>query len=264
MLTAGGTREPIDDVRHVSNVASGALPAAMAEALLARGAQVHYIHGPGAVLPARLQLALRLDGAGDLDAAAIGDLLRSFHDRALAAQAAWCAGQLRCHPVQSAADAARVTAAVVARVKPHLVACAMAVSDFSPRAMAGKLSSEEQAQVGLTVHMAPTAKVIDTVLAACPSAALLGFKLLSGASDAEHAAAARVLAQRSGARWVFSNDMKDYRAGLRRGTLWSPLGEALDRLPGGEGDAGRIALAEAIVVKVLGYLEAAGRGAGAG
>ena len=69
VLTAGGTREPIDDVRFISNAATGALPAAMADALLELGHRVHYIHGPGALLPGRATLEVDLTA---LDAAALG------------------------------------------------------------------------------------------------------------------------------------------------------------------------------------------------
>ena len=256
VMTAGGTREPIDDVRHVSNVATGALPAAMAEALLARGATVHYIHGPGAILPARLELQLQLDGGGGLAPADIDARLAEFRDRALSNQRKWTLGVLRCHQIETAAAAAQTVHSLVAQVEPHLVACAMAVADFAPIAHNGKLSSKLGGDGDLSVKMSPTAKVIDGVRAAWPAAALLGFKLLSGASEAEHRTASTTLAQRSGARWVFSNDMADYRQGLRRGVLWSADGVALDRLHGGQGDAGRRNLADCLVAAVWGYLDA--------
>lgn len=69
IVTAGGTREPIDAVRHVSNVASGALPAAIANCLLKRGFIVDYIHGPGAILPATAQVALNVLELGESELA---------------------------------------------------------------------------------------------------------------------------------------------------------------------------------------------------
>ena len=41
-------------MRHIRNVATGSLPAAMAECLLERGWEVHHLHGPGAVIPGTL------------------------------------------------------------------------------------------------------------------------------------------------------------------------------------------------------------------
>ncbi len=262
VMTAGGTHEPIDDVRHLSNVASGALPAAMAEALLRRGAAVYYIHGPGAILPGRLSLEVDMQGPSAPDDEQLGRSLETFAERARAARGAWAKGSLVAHPVESAAEAAQVVGEVVAQERPHLVACAMAVADFAPVVHQGKLSSKQDGDGGLLLCLSPTAKVIDGVLSAWPDATLLGFKLLSGASEADHREASTALAQRSGARWVFSNDMADYRQGRRRGVLWSADGDILERLEGGEGDAGRRLLAQRIVDSVLDYLEEAGLGAG--
>ena len=45
VVTAGGTAEPIDPVRYIGNRSSGKMGVAIAEAALARGAQVTLVHG---------------------------------------------------------------------------------------------------------------------------------------------------------------------------------------------------------------------------
>ena len=251
LMTAGGTREPIDDVRHISNVASGQLPAAMAECWLRLGATVHYIHGPDAHVPGVLRVSVPLrDGA-------LETTLDALRADALARRAHLGAGELVCYPIRTAADAARVVREVAAAQQPTLAACAMAVADFAPVPVIGKLSSRpngptgDVADAGETLHIAlrPTPKVIDLVLQASPGTALLGFKLLSGADEAAHQAAARHLARRSGARWVFGNDMSDYRRGVRRGVLRGPEGQVLAVLGDAQGLTVR-ALAEALVSAV--------------
>jgi len=254
VMTAGATREPIDDVRHLSNVASGALPAAMAETFLSHGAHVHYVHGPGAQLPARLHIEVALAGNATLEKAELDALLSGFTQRVFDARLAWQRGTLTLHPIGSAAQAAAKVSEVVSAQQPDLVVCAMAVADFAPTFQKGKLSSTQAGDGRLKLELQPTPKVIDTVLKACPTAALLGFKLLSGATEAEHREASAALARRSGARWVFSNDMADYRRGRRRGVLWRPNGDVLARLEGGEGDQGRRRLGAQIASAVLGYL----------
>lgn len=52
MVTAGGTREYIDDVRVITNISTGALGAKIAEEFYARGAEVFYVHGKQAYEPA--------------------------------------------------------------------------------------------------------------------------------------------------------------------------------------------------------------------
>ncbi len=51
LLTAGATREPIDAVRFISNVSTGATGAALADALTAAGHEVTLLQGEGAVRP---------------------------------------------------------------------------------------------------------------------------------------------------------------------------------------------------------------------
>ena len=49
LVTAGATREPLDAVRYLSNVSTGATGAALAAALAARGHTVTLLRGTGAV-----------------------------------------------------------------------------------------------------------------------------------------------------------------------------------------------------------------------
>lgn len=55
LVTAGGTREPIDAVRYIGNASSGKMGAALAQAALDLGASVDVICGPGVVpMPAAI------------------------------------------------------------------------------------------------------------------------------------------------------------------------------------------------------------------
>lgn len=244
LLTAGGTREPIDAVRHVTNVATGSLPAAMADILLSRGVDVYYLHGPDAVLPGRAMMSLDLTG---LDSVALDAALASHANQARRKHAE-LKGKLHLHRIGTAQEAADALERLARDLQPDLVACAMAVADFAPVPLAGKLSSQAEE---LTLRMRPTPKAIDRVRAVAPAARLLGFKLLAGATEAELREAARILAQRSGADVVFANDVEDYRQGLRRGLLIDPQGLIIGRLDGGAGESGLRRLAELIVAAVL-------------
>ena len=51
LITSGGTKEPIDPVRFITNRSSGKMGAALAEAAARRGGSVVYICGENAVLP---------------------------------------------------------------------------------------------------------------------------------------------------------------------------------------------------------------------
>jgi len=54
IVTSGGTREPIDDVRYIGNSSTGRLGASIAQAAASRGHRVSLIHGTGSFLPSSL------------------------------------------------------------------------------------------------------------------------------------------------------------------------------------------------------------------
>lgn len=218
VVTAGGTREPIDEVRYIANAGTGALPCALAERLLRLGWQVHYVHGPGALVPDNCE-------------------------------------RLVAHPIGSAAEAAQCLAMVCAAVQPRLTLCAMAVADFSPVPVVGKLLSRSASEAEpLTLQLRPTAKSIDVVKHAAPQTLLLGFKLLAGASEAEMLTAAEHLARRCGADLVFANDIRRYRQGVREGLLIAPDATVVARLGGEQGAAGLGLLADQLVSALLARL----------
>jgi len=226
VITAGGTREPIDDVRHVTNVASGRLPAGLANALLMHGWHVHYVHGPGAVLPGAVHAAF---GFVDTTTAALQAEITAAAERARELQRV-CEGRLSLHPITTAADVAAALPRTVAQVKPELVICAMAVADYAPVPAVGKLAST---QAAMLVRMTPTAKTIDLVRSACSSTTVVGFKLLSGANRADQRAACLRLARRAEADYVFCNDVLDYHRGVRRGRLFDSHGGVVAEIDGG-------------------------------
>ena len=55
LITSGATREPIDGIRFLSNVSTGQTGATLADRLSLAGWEVTYLHGAGAILPARAE-----------------------------------------------------------------------------------------------------------------------------------------------------------------------------------------------------------------
>ncbi len=52
LITAGGTREPLDEVRYIGNLSTGRLGAAIADEAFRGGHAVRFIHGRDCCLPA--------------------------------------------------------------------------------------------------------------------------------------------------------------------------------------------------------------------
>ena len=66
LVTAGATREPLDEVRFVSNVSSGATGAALADALLRLGHEVVLLGGEGAAKPQQVHDLETFSSCADL------------------------------------------------------------------------------------------------------------------------------------------------------------------------------------------------------
>lgn len=66
LVTAGATREPLDEVRFVSNVSSGATGAALADALLGLGHEVVLLRGEGAAKPQQVRDTETFSSCADL------------------------------------------------------------------------------------------------------------------------------------------------------------------------------------------------------
>ncbi len=173
LLTSGATREPIDAVRFVSNVSTGATGAALADALAAAGHEVTLLHGEGAVRPCRDGVVCGAFGS----TAHLGERLRS-------------------------ALAGGAYGAVIQ---------AAAVSDYRPDTEhAGKISSHADE---LALRLVPTPKLLPLIKGWSPRPVrVLGFKLTHGADDAARAVAVARLFAPGGVDAAVHNDLLEMNA----------------------------------------------------
>lgn len=204
VVTGGGTVAPIDDVRVLTNVSSGRFSAEITEAALRRGAIVWHIHAPSALLPFDRLGKVDLN-APDFDA----ELLRVQR-----LQNEWDRVKGRLHlkpfPPGTVAAYASTLREVIGTVKPDVIVLAMAVSDFEPEPVAGKIDSSRNT-LNLTLRRTP--KVIQNVRDWSPSSFLVGFKLLSGVDESALIATARRAMATNRADLVVANDLQTYRRG---------------------------------------------------
>lgn len=176
LVTSGATREPIDEVRFLSNVSTGATGAALAEALAERGHAVTLLAGQSAVRPAEASIEVETFSSAQ-------DLLARLTRRLGA----------------GGIDA---------------VLMAAAVSDYRPETNAtGKISSELET---LTVRFVRNPKLLPQLKSLSPRPlTVVGFKLTVGAdADARRAAVAAQLAA-GGVDAVVQNDLAEIQAAPR-------------------------------------------------
>jgi phosphopantothenoylcysteine decarboxylase/phosphopantothenate--cysteine ligase len=171
LVTAGATREPIDAVRFLTNVSTGATGAALADALKALGHSVTLLRGEGAVEPREVR---------DIE---------SFF---------------------SAADLAARLKRRLAEGKFDGIIMAAAVADYRPdAAFAGKLASEEElVMVRLTRNekVLPRLKTFSP-----RPLTVIGFKLTVGADPAARGAAVAAQFAAGGVDAVVQNDLEEIR-----------------------------------------------------
>jgi phosphopantothenate-cysteine ligase len=241
LVTGGGTTAPIDDVRTITNVSTGRFAAAISESCLARGASVWHVYSPAALLPLARLARLDLETT-DLHTELIR--LRGLHDR-------WMAVRDRLHLVGlkkgTVTEYSDVLREILVTRPIDVVFLAMAVSDYEPVPLAGKVSSGAEE---LIVRCRPTPKVIRSVRDWAPSVYLVGFKLLSRVSEAELILRAGELSRASQADLVVANDLQSLVAGQHTVHLVRP-GHPPERLgPGPD-------LADRLVERVLGWARSA-------
>jgi len=180
MVTSGGTREYLDDVRVITNISTGALGANIAESLYRYGARVHYVHGVNARMPV-------LEG-GYSDG--------SFID----------------YPIKSCADLHQTMKAIIPAFKMDGVVHSAAVSDFTfKREEAIKISSSspEDFIELLRKTITRTPKIIQDIKSWYPETTLVGFKFTVSKTYGELITIAEEMAEKSGCDAVFANDKTD-------------------------------------------------------
>lgn len=152
LITAGPTWVPIDEVRVISNIASGETGILLAEKLLKRGAAVTLALGPVEFCRISPSTTLRIDKKIKLVRFKFFNELRS-----------------------------RLKKELLSKNYDCIIHCA-AVSDFRPlKSTQGKLVSNKAYNLKLTV----LPKIVDEIRRLCPLAKLVMFKLEAGVSDVE-------------------------------------------------------------------------------
>lgn len=213
LVTGGGTIAPIDDVRQITNASTGRFSAAISEACLGRGARVWHLAPPAALRPLERLACLDLDSDDPAAEFARLDVLRR---RWIEAR-----DRLRIITIRpgTVADYAARLRETLDQNPIDIIVLAMAVSDYEPEPVPGKIASDAPE---LVIRCRPTPKVIRSVRDWAPGAYLVGFKLLSGVPvDAliRHAEAANAVNR---ADLTVANDLQTVRAGRHTIHLFRP------------------------------------------
>ena len=190
LITSGGSREPIDDVRYVGNSASGRTGAWLSEEFVRRFHTVHLLSGVASVLPAT-----------------------------------WAeeTGLLCTDTYESAADLLAHCRELTSKTTFDAILFAAAVADYFPERAKGKLSSSAEE---LVLRLHPTPKVVDAVAGWSPDAILVTFKLESVETKAELIERALASMGRIGSDWVVANFASGMGTTQHGAFIVSPTGKS--------------------------------------
>lgn len=231
LLTSGGTRVPIDRVRHIANMSHGTFGSKIArELLLARkDIKLIFLHAERSLTP--FTLSLQLDKVSEEEA------VRTIRERV---NFAYSEASIRYRGVtyKTYEDyAARLEDLLVVE-KPDVVVLAAAVSDYLvANYVDGKIRSSDAHHIELK----DADKIINRVKQWHPGCRLIGFKLKVDSTDDELIAAAKESVVKNGCEFVVANDLRDIMNNNHRLTLvWQDTVEQFHTDPNDDNYLARI------------------------
>lgn len=206
LITAGGTSEPIDAVRVISNSSSGRLGSMIADELASReDCQVFYVCARDSVRPASPAVrCVEVKSVADLQAAVTrlageNTIHAAIHSMAVSDYTVRAVSTARAVAEQLAALGAE-------KITPEALERAFDAADT--RKSGGKLSSKMSSPVMLLTQ---TPKIISLLRPLMPGAVIVGFKLLSRVSREELLDVAHALLKTNGCDFVLANDGSEIR-----------------------------------------------------
>ena len=179
IITAGGTSEPIDRVRSITNQSTGSLGASIAKAFsVGKDIKVYYVYN-SVIVPE-------------------GDNIELIK-------------------ISTVDDLEEVVTELLTREKIDMFVHAMAVSDFKPvgyveegdwgnvKSLGGKISSSSSGDIALVMRR--TKKIISIVKEISPKTMLIGFKLLVDVSREELVRVGKGILEKNRCDYVVANDL---------------------------------------------------------
>jgi phosphopantothenate---cysteine ligase (CTP) len=237
LLTSGGTKVPLDEVRYIGNMSNGTFGDHICRSLLACGNTVDFLYAKGSKAPHEFRTDLRISDDPTYDMENLIERVKFLKKVGI-----------RYSPYEYADfDAYADKLRKMLGLYPDVVILAAAVSDFKPVVKAkGKIDSNTDK---MTIELEQTPKLIRTIKELCPKTFLVGFKLLVGSTQKELEFAMAKQIANAGSDMVVGNDIRDIRGNNHKLTLMYKSGkvEHISNHPG-------MVLASILVQRIQGAL----------
>ncbi len=191
LITSGGTKVPIDSVRHIGNFSTGRYGSELADSLIPslwkerlktdHDGELIFFHEKGSKLP----IAVNCDIVNKVE---YKDYFEYLHVKD-----------------------------IIKDEQPDIIISAAAVSDYIVKdAVTGKISSDNE---DLTITLTKAEKVISKFRELAPNSIIYGFKLLVSPSEDEVIAAVKKVLK-NGADYVVYNDLNELKSGNSTRTIF--------------------------------------------
>lgn len=218
LITAGGTREPIDTVRSITNKSSGKLGKKICEAIASQAfgdTTIYYVHGKSSVVPdIPLQTdtytikLIPADSTTDVDST-INNLTKDHKFQGIIHSMAISDYTTKCVTTFEAIFEASRKYKTYNELLYHL-------DELDMTKNSSKISSNVN---DMTIILQKTPKIIKTLRQKAPGATIIGFKLLDNVTENELLNAAYNLIIKNGLDYCLANDLESLRQNNHTGYL---------------------------------------------
>lgn len=200
LVTSGGTKVPIDTVRHIGNMSSGTFGSKIGSKILEDGHNLWFLTPQEGKTPLKVTTDLNGISSDFAIKEAVGELLiaKSYKKRYYEI------------PYRNFDEYAKQLEFYIKNNKFDIVILAAAVSDYIVKnPVSGKIHSSNK----LTIELEPAQKLIRQVRSWGFNGILVGFKLLVGSTEDQLISAARKSVNENGCDMVVANDLNDIKSG---------------------------------------------------
>jgi phosphopantothenoylcysteine synthetase/decarboxylase len=207
LLTSGGTKTAIDEVRYVGNMSKGTFGCHICETLLESSHNVTFLYAKDSKCPHKISINLNTTSKKEaFNIIENRKNMLSFIKKNYS-------------PIEynDFDDYELKLEYCLTKNQYDVVILAAAVSDFKPIKSEGKISSDLNE---LNIKMQATPKLIKEVKGFQPDTMLVGFKLLVGSNNEQLIAAMKKQALSTGADLVVGNDLRDIRSNNHSLTIY--------------------------------------------
>ena len=247
LITAGGTAEPIDNIRSITNTGTGKLGSLIADCFAKEQIvdKIVYIHGRGAVLP-KTQKAVCIEAVSTKDVQqAVRNACKEYSPDAIIHSMA--ISDFTVGSVVRMEEVGRLHNMAVIGNQHYDREYDEALLEVSKNADLRNQYAKIPSGVGYPViFLEPTPKIIPELRQLAPKALIVGFKLLDEVSEEELLDVAKRLMEKNDCDYVLANDYQTVQAGESK-----HLGHLMAKGGSVTNFTGKEAIAEGIVAEII-------------